>query len=528
MADFRFEGHENEAPDGRKKEKKRHMLRKLFRLKKRSVLSTPIALTDDQKQKIVKLSAHIQRSIGVEPDPSSCQRLLEIHAWNLREAVHELQDFQDADDGILVTPNPLKINMLGSENDQLTSCYIDALLFSMYATTTVFDPLLVSDIEDDDFDKRRLQTNLRLFVNRMREGYLIRTDQVRRLREALVATGWEGVTQWGNWAQEDSGEFFLHLTNIFGLPFLPFHVRLYHGANKDTDDDRVMTERSLALPIPTDSNAPIALQEILVDMMYSNMVTGIKRSVLYDEPDELTPSTPSSMNKAPIHTEYASRQVSVAAWQVLELLPFYSGMNEQGERIPVSNYPDGSLILPMVLKRYTCDMNANYQKIQREVVIPQEINFERFLNQNMDNNNVCDKCGQSISFVMRLRSAVCHRGDSPFAGHYISYACVQDSENDEDVWLKFDDMNLTQRVKRLKTTKKDKKAVFQDLASSAYMVFYELDRVCNSCQQNSRKVEDESSNASEESLLDNHTLKDKINALEVKASDGRTYSCNLM
>jgi hypothetical protein len=91
-----------------------------------------------------------------------------------------------------------------------------------------------------------------------------------------------------------------------------------------------------------------------------------------------------------------------------------------------------------------------------------------------------------------------------------------------------DDMNLTQRVKRLKTTKKDKKAVFQDLASSAYMVFYELDRVCNSCQQNSRKVEDESSNASEESLLDNHTLKDKINALEVKASDGRTYSCNLM
>lgn len=89
-------------------------------------------------------------------------------------------------------------------------------------------------------------------------------------------------------------------------------------------------------------------------------------------------------------------------------------------------------------------------------------------------------------------------------------------------------MNVTQRVKRLKSTKKDKKAVFQDLASSAYMLFYELDRVCNSCQKNVHKVEDGSSNASEESLLDNHQLKDKINALEVKASDGRTYSCNLM
>jgi hypothetical protein len=111
--------------------------------------------------------------------------------------------------------------MLGSENDQTTSCYIDALLFSMYATTTVFDPLLTTEIEDDDFDKRRLQTALRLFVNRMREGHLIRTDQIRRLREALVSTGWEGQTQWGTWAQEDASEFFLHITNIFGLPFLP-------------------------------------------------------------------------------------------------------------------------------------------------------------------------------------------------------------------------------------------------------------------------------------------------------------------
>ncbi|GAB5585407.1 hypothetical protein Unana1_00307 [Umbelopsis nana] len=525
MADFAYGGSEVVVVDGPKKEKKRNLLRKLFRGKKRPALSAaPLVLTEEQQHKMKRLSAYIQRHIGVEPDPARCQHLLEQHKWDLKQALLELQDFQDADDGILAPPNPLKTTMLGSENDQLTSCYIDALLFSMYATTTVFDPLLTSDTEDDDFDKRRLQTALRLIVNRLREGHLVRTDQVRRLREALSATGWEGQTSWGTWSQEDTSELFLHLTNIFGLPFLPFQVRLYHGASKDTDDDRVMTERTLALPIPTDSQSPITLEEILVDLMYNNMVTGIKRNVIYDEPDEM-PSTPSSTYKAPIHVENIERQVSVAAWQVLELLPFYSGMNEQGERIAVSHYPDGSLILPMVLKRYSCDGGSNYKKIQREVIVPEEINFERFLNQNMDNNHVCANCNRLINYVVRLRSAVCHRGDSPFAGHYIAYACVEDSENDnQEVWIKFDDMNASQRVKRLKSTKKDKKSVFSDLASSAYMLFYELDRNCSYCRHKGDSMDE---SLSEDSQLEHH-LTDKLKTLEVKGSDGRLYSCNLM
>jgi hypothetical protein len=244
MADFAYGGSDNLALDGRKKEKKRHLLRKLFRGKKRPVLvATPAKLTEEQKQKMKRLGAYVQRNIGVEPDPAKCQHLLEQHKWDLKQALLELQDFQDADDGILVPPNPLNTIMLGSENDQLTSCYIDALLFSMYATTTVFDPLLTSDTEDDDFDKRRLQTALRLFVNRMREGYLVRTDQVRRLREALTGTGWEGQTNWGTWQQEDSSEFFLHLTNIFGLPFLPVSNSTVHSINT-----HVLTV-SLTLPI---------------------------------------------------------------------------------------------------------------------------------------------------------------------------------------------------------------------------------------------------------------------------------------
>ncbi|KAG2188119.1 hypothetical protein INT44_000870, partial [Umbelopsis vinacea] len=521
MSEFAYGGLETPV-HGYKKEKKRNLLRKLFRGKKKPspTSAPPIALTEEQQQKIKKLSNFVQGNIGVEPDPTSCQHLLEQHKWDLRQALVELNDFQDADDGILVTPNPLTHDMLGSENDQLTSCYIDALLFSMYATTTAFDPLLTSDTDDDDFDKRRLQTALRLFVNRLRDGHLVRTDQVRRLRKALEATGWEGHTYDGAWSQEDTSEFFLHLTNIFGLPFLPFQVRLYHGASKDTDDDRVMTERTLILPIPTDSNTPINLQEILIDLMYNNMVTGVKRNVFYDEPDEFG-TTPSSMYKAPVHVETSERQVSVAAWQVLELLPFYSGINEQGDRITASHYQDGNLILPMVLKRYSCDNALNYRKIQREVIVPPEISFERFLNQNIDNTDLCQNCGLQMNSVVRLRSAVCHRGDSPFAGHYIAYACIQDPENGyEDVWLKFDDMNVSQRVKKIKGTKKEKKAVFDDLATSAYMLFYELDRSCSHCHDKDYAVDETLNDVSPLDL----ELKTKLQTLEVKGSDGRLYS----
>jgi hypothetical protein len=227
MAEFAYGGLEKTAI-GHKKEKKRNLLRKLFRggKKKPSASQAPVVLTEEQQHKINRLSAYVQGNIGVEPDPVMCKHLLDQHKWDLRQALVELHDFQDADDGILVAPNPLTTDMLGSENDQLTSCYIDALLFSMYATTTAFDPLLTNDTDDDDFDKRRLQTALRLFINRLRDGHLVRTDQVRRLREALTATGWEGNTAFGAWAQEDTSEFFLHLTNIFGLPFLPVSFTL--------------------------------------------------------------------------------------------------------------------------------------------------------------------------------------------------------------------------------------------------------------------------------------------------------------
>lgn len=87
-----------------------------------------------------------------------------------------------------------------------------------------------------------------------------------------------------------------------------------------------------------------------------------------------------------------------------------------------------------------------------------------------------------------------------------------------------DDMNVSQRVKRVKRTKKDKKAVFSDLALSAYMLFYELDRSCSYCRYEDDAVDE---TLSETSQLDNQ-LTDKLKTLEVKGSDGRLYSCNLM
>lgn len=85
-------------------------------------------------------------------------------------------------------------------------------------------------------------------------------------------------------------------------------------------------------------------------------------------------------------------------------------------------------------------------------------------------------------------------------------------------------MNVSQRVKRIKSTKKDKKAVFDDLATSAYMLFYELDRNCTHCHSKEYAVDETLSDVTQ---LDPE-LKSKLQTLEVKGSDGRFYSCNMM
>lgn len=67
--------------------------------------------------------------------------------------------------------------MVGAENRGNVTCYLDSLLFAMFAHLTAFESMLKNDLEGEP--QRKLAALLRLWVNMLRGGKLIHTDMVR-------------------------------------------------------------------------------------------------------------------------------------------------------------------------------------------------------------------------------------------------------------------------------------------------------------------------------------------------------------
>lgn len=319
-------------------------------------------------------------------------------------------------------------------------CVIDALLFAMFARLTAFEGLLNVNLDgDSDSDSdgsgkviepksitkkqevllstHRLQTWLRMFVNQLRSGKLIQAHVVKELRQHLYCCGWHcpgPMDPPGSSRQEDASELFMFLTEKLHLPYLPLEQRLLHGAKISDDDDKVITERMLQISIPTPEIPPLSLspeapkpskestfskflgqkpsshsrnggangnkadgptstlhdilslETLLAQHFYDNTLTGIRRKVSAGTGIPLSPGV----------------EVPVSAWQVLELLPFYSSSNEQGGEIYASQsqYPSDVVILPLILKRYSIGPDMRPRRIGTPIDIPRRIDFSRFVN----------------------------------------------------------------------------------------------------------------------------------------------------
>jgi hypothetical protein len=85
---------------------------------------------------------------------------------------------QKATAGIIVPYNP-NVNMVGAENREGVTCYLDALLFAMFSKLDAFECMLQTDFPPDDH-RARLVGLLRVWVNMLRTGKLVRTDMVRQ------------------------------------------------------------------------------------------------------------------------------------------------------------------------------------------------------------------------------------------------------------------------------------------------------------------------------------------------------------
>lgn len=92
--------------------------------------------------------------------------------------------FQESVEGIVKPYNPA-VHMLGAENRESVTCYLDTLLFSMFGRLSSFEPLLYTNFDDEP--RRRLSTLIRLWVNMLRTGKLIQTDVV-----SITTISWHG------------------------------------------------------------------------------------------------------------------------------------------------------------------------------------------------------------------------------------------------------------------------------------------------------------------------------------------------
>lgn len=92
------------------------------------------------------------------------------------KAYELLMLLEESEKGIIKSYDP-NVKLLGAVNREGVTCYLDALLFAMFARLGSFEAMLYKNLEDAPM--KRLATLLRLWVNTLRLGKLITTDIVR-------------------------------------------------------------------------------------------------------------------------------------------------------------------------------------------------------------------------------------------------------------------------------------------------------------------------------------------------------------
>lgn len=83
----------------------------------------------------------------------------------------------DSFEGILSGFDP-SVKMLGAVNRNMVTCYLDALLFAMFARLDSFEAMLFDNFSDEP--RKKLAGILRLWINLLRTGRLIGAELVRQ------------------------------------------------------------------------------------------------------------------------------------------------------------------------------------------------------------------------------------------------------------------------------------------------------------------------------------------------------------
>ncbi|KEY69866.1 hypothetical protein S7711_06422 [Stachybotrys chartarum IBT 7711] len=239
--------------------------------------SKPSLKDENEKENGDPLIEGVQRRLeelnitGITPEHIRTILATEFAQGDPKKTAEFIDIEQKAFAGVVMPYDP-NIHMLGAENRAGVTCYLDALLFAMFCKLDAYECMLQADFPPDDH-RRRLVELLRIWVNMLRTGKLIRTDMTKVLQDTLADCGWSDARML---EQQDTSEAFGFLTETLQLPLLSLQVDLFHQGKNDVDDHKVVYERLLNLAVPPDPEGKgIKLEDCLEE--YFNTQVDVSR-----------------------------------------------------------------------------------------------------------------------------------------------------------------------------------------------------------------------------------------------------------
>ncbi|KAI9882631.1 MAG: ATP binding [Watsoniomyces obsoletus] len=387
---------------------------------------------------------------------------------------------EDSIEGI-VREYDLSIRPLGAVNREKVTCWLDALLFAMFARLESFESILFTPFADEP--RKRLAMLLRLWVNLLRTGKLITTDITKLIQEALANCGWPDAAEIH---QQDVTEAFAFITEQLELPRLTLKMDIYHTGKEDaTDDHKLVNERLLQVSIPSElvEGRVITLEDCL-ESYFNNRVEvrrhldrkGVPPSLYSSDSISGTtfhadavsistpPASPVRSPPGPLRNAFGAletrarspsiirdrfvdpdpdptptdgepkgtvevpprrrrrstlrKEVLMPAWQFFSLIPWYTDRAPTTDAQVAAHFSSKRPVLGLCLKRYYMLPDGRAARLNTYVDIPLEIRLPHFIR---DDNADEDGDGPLFSnFKLSLQSVVCHRGVSVDAGHYVA------------------------------------------------------------------------------------------------------------
>ncbi|PWY70235.1 ubiquitin C-terminal hydrolase family protein [Aspergillus heteromorphus CBS 117.55] len=434
--------------------------------------------TNEEQKKIKILDQRVAQLgiAGLKEEHFGYALQSEYAKGDVDKAFELLMILEDSIEGIIRGYTPTT-KLLGAVNREGVTCYLDALLFAMFARLDCFEAILYQSFNDEP--RRKLSILLRLWVNMLRSGRLITTDLTKHLQEALAECGWEDAAKL---RQQDTSEAFTFLTEKLELPLLTLKMDIYHTGKEDiSGDHKFINERLLEVAIPEPVDGQTVTLEDCLESYFNNRIevkrylerrntVGSTRSVdslakgsmTHVETVEVgSPLSPCASQSTSDMTPVASlteaidldrpsyrrnsivqerffpsmgdgkmkdsaitsqrrgsyrKEVMMPAWQFFSLIPWYTDNTPTNDAQVAAHFSSKRPILGMCLKRYSMLANGKAARLNTFVDIPTEIGLPHFI----QDDSMEEEGPIYGNFKLSLQAMVCHRGNSVDSGHYIS------------------------------------------------------------------------------------------------------------